>query len=79
MLVKQLHAAGVKSEHAYGAAFASAVLSLGSWACSPRRRSRKDEDRAGRGGVLVGEWALMCLGIGLALVHYEKDDHTFGQ
>ncbi|GGT31897.1 hypothetical protein [Streptomyces chromofuscus] len=69
MIVKQLHEAGVRSEHAYLAATASIGLSLVSWLTSSRNGSLQ---RADRWGILVGEWAPTFFGVGLALANYEQ-------
>ncbi|MEW5528769.1 hypothetical protein [Streptomyces virginiae] len=52
MIVKKLHDAGVRSEHAYMAAAASIALSLATWSAST---SREDLERADRWGIFVGE------------------------
>ncbi|MGW2827156.1 hypothetical protein ACWC24_40220 [Streptomyces sp. NPDC001443] len=68
MIVKKLHEAGLKSEHAYLAATASIGLSLASWLASNRNESL---ERADRWGIFVGEWAPTFFGLGLALAQYE--------
>ncbi|MGW6564896.1 hypothetical protein [Streptomyces sp. NPDC054975] len=72
MLVKKLHEAGLKSEHAYTAAFVSVGLSFTSWLVSAKAEAR-GIDRADRWGIFVGEWAPTFFGLGLALAHYEHD------
>ncbi|MFI5963403.1 hypothetical protein ACIA8J_14630 [Streptomyces asoensis] len=69
MIVKTLHEAGVKSEHAYLAATASIGLSLASWLTSSRNESL---ERADRWGIFVGEWAPTFFALGLALANYER-------
>lgn len=71
MIVRRLHDAGIRSEHAYAAAFASIGLSVTSWAIS-LRKERAGLDRADRWGIFVGEWAPTLFGLGLALSMYEK-------
>lgn len=72
MIVKAMHDAGVKSEHAYMAAFASIGASVVSWAASARMEP-SGVDRADRWGIFVGEWAPTFMALGLALAHYEKE------
>lgn len=71
MIVKKLHDAGVKSEHAYLAATVSIGLSLASWLASNRQENL---ERADRWGIFVGEWAPTFFGLGLALANYEDED-----
>ncbi|MFI1972601.1 hypothetical protein BLA24_07915 [Streptomyces cinnamoneus] len=71
MLVRKMHEAGVRSEHAYMAAMASIGLSFLSWATSAKTESA-GIDRADRWGIFVGEWAPTFFGLGLALAQYEK-------
>ncbi|KOU90082.1 hypothetical protein ADK93_10155 [Streptomyces sp. XY58] len=52
MIVKKLHDAGVRSEHAYMAAAASIALSLATWSAST---SRDDLERADRWRIFVEE------------------------
>ncbi|WP_042369855.1 hypothetical protein [Streptacidiphilus neutrinimicus] len=73
MIVKKLHDSGLKSEHAFIAAFASIGLSLASWAVSVKLEAAGLE-RADRWGIFVGEWAPTFFGLGLALQHYEQGD-----
>ncbi|MET9886107.1 hypothetical protein ABZZ20_23815 [Streptomyces sp. NPDC006430] len=75
MIVKKLHEAGVKSEHAYLAATASIGLSLASWLTSSRNESL---ERADRWGIFVGEWAPTFFGLGLALANYEEQERALG-
>ncbi|MEV7401793.1 hypothetical protein AB0N93_15540 [Streptomyces sp. NPDC091267] len=74
MIVEKLHEAGVKSEHAYLAAFGSIGLSMISWVASNKQESM---ERADRWGIFVGEWAPTFFGLGLALAHYERVDLSF--
>ncbi|MCQ4205636.1 hypothetical protein [Streptomyces longispororuber] len=69
MIVKKLHEAGLKSEHAYLAAIGSIGLSLASWVASSRSES---VERADRWGIFVGEWAPTFFALGLALANYEE-------
>ncbi|MFF6966344.1 MULTISPECIES: hypothetical protein [Streptomyces] len=76
MIVKMLHEKGVKSEHAYLAAFASIGLTVAAWATSLKVEPGVNVDRADRWGLFVGEWAPTFFGLGLALSHYEQHDGT---
>ncbi|MGY6022547.1 hypothetical protein [Streptomyces spinosirectus] len=73
MIVRKLHDAGVKSEHAYLAATASIGLSLVSWLTSHRA---EDLERADRWGIFVGEWAPTFFALGLALANYEAEEQS---
>ncbi|MFF9147422.1 hypothetical protein ACWGBV_07305 [Streptomyces sp. NPDC055051] len=73
MVVKRLHDAGLRSEHAYLAAVGSIGLSLTSWLASSRRENL---ERADRWGIFVGEWAPTFFALGLALANYETEDDT---
>ncbi|GAB3526803.1 hypothetical protein [Arthrobacter monumenti] len=70
-MVKKLSELGLRSEHAYTAAFVSIALSFLSWVASLNKES-KGIDRADRWGIFVGEWAPTFFGLGLALRGYEK-------
>ncbi|MEU0018019.1 MULTISPECIES: hypothetical protein [Streptomyces] len=74
MIVKKLHDMGVKSEHAYLAAFASIGLTVAAWATSLKVEPGVNVDRADRWGLFVGEWAPTFFGLGVALSHYEQQD-----
>ncbi|MBQ1097495.1 hypothetical protein KBY55_15680 [Streptomyces sp. b94] len=76
MIVKKMHDMGVKSEHAYLAAFASIGLTVAAWATSLKVEPGVNVDRADRWGLFVGEWAPTFFGLGLALSHYEQQDGT---
>ncbi|QMU76959.1 hypothetical protein GXW83_15810 [Streptacidiphilus sp. PB12-B1b] len=71
MIVKKLYEAGLRSEHAYAAAFASIGLSFASWMASAKMEA-SGVDRADRWGIFVGEWAPTFFGLGLALARYEQ-------
>ncbi|MEU5919069.1 hypothetical protein [Streptomyces sp. NPDC047141] len=71
MIIKKLHEAGLRSEHAYLAAVGSIGLSLSSWLASSRRENL---ERADRWGIFVGEWAPTFFALGLALANYERDE-----
>ncbi|MFC9343590.1 hypothetical protein ACFT0G_31235 [Streptomyces sp. NPDC057020] len=71
MIVKKLHDAGIKSEHAYLAAVGSIGLSLFSWVASNKQENL---ERADRWGIFVGEWAPTFFALGLALANYERND-----
>ncbi|MCK7622853.1 hypothetical protein MUU72_07010 [Streptomyces sp. RS10V-4] len=72
MVIKKLHEAGLRSDHAYTAAIASIGLAFVAWAGSVKGESAGVE-RADRWGIFVGEWAPTFFGLGLALSQYEKD------
>ncbi|MEU3696011.1 hypothetical protein AB0E75_10380 [Streptomyces griseoviridis] len=76
MIVKKMHDMGVKSEHAYLAAFASIGLTVAAWATSLSAEPGAGIARADRWGLFVGEWAPTFFGLGLALSHYEQQDDT---
>ncbi|MFD9607922.1 hypothetical protein ACFWWS_00985 [Streptomyces sp. NPDC059083] len=71
MIIKKLHEAGLRSEHAYLAAVGSIGLSLSSWLASSQRESL---ERADRWGIFVGEWAPTFFALGLAIANYERDE-----
>ncbi|MFW6724422.1 hypothetical protein ACHZ98_30600 [Streptomyces sp. MAR4 CNY-716] len=72
MIIKKLHEAGLRSDHAYTAAVVSIGLSFLSWTASVKVEAA-GTDRADRWGIFVGEWAPTFFGLGLALAQYEKD------
>jgi hypothetical protein len=74
MIVKKMHDMGVRSEHAYMAAFASIGLTVVAWATSLNVERGTGVARADRWGLFVGEWAPTFFGLGLALSHYEQQD-----
>jgi hypothetical protein len=71
VMIEQLHNAGLKSDYAYIAGFASIGLSFLAWGLS---KSAEDAgmDRADRWGIFVGHWAPTFFGLGNALRSYEK-------
>lgn len=71
MIIRKLHDVGLRSEHAYLAAFVSIGLSFASWAASVKLEAA-GVDRADRWGIFVGEWAPTFFGLGLALSQYEQ-------
>ncbi|MCF6525525.1 hypothetical protein [Streptomyces sp. JJ36] len=71
MIVKKLHEVGVRSEHAYAAAFVSIAGAVWAWAAS-NKVEHADIARADRWGIFVGEWAPTFFGLGLALSQYER-------
>ncbi|MCP2257349.1 hypothetical protein LX15_001034 [Streptoalloteichus tenebrarius] len=75
MIVKKLYDMGLRSEHAYMAAFGSIVASVVSWMVSRRVEDTPNAraDRADRWGIFIGEWAPTFFGLGLALSRYEDD------
>jgi hypothetical protein len=70
-MIKWLHNAGVKSEWAYVAGFASIGLSFAAWGVSQKAEDA-GTDRADRWGIFVGHWAPTFFGLGNALRSYEK-------
>ncbi|HLL33480.1 hypothetical protein ACIG0D_20385 [Streptomyces sp. NPDC052773] len=76
MIIKKMHDMGVRSEHAYMAAFASIGLTVVAWAASLNAEPGTGVARADRWGIFVGEWAPTFFGLGLALSHYEQQDGT---
>lgn len=76
MIVKKMHEMGIRSEHAYMAAFASIGLSVAAWAGSLKAEPGTGLARADRWGIFVGEWAPTFFGLGLALSHFEQQDGT---
>jgi hypothetical protein len=70
-MIEQLHDAGIKSDYAYIAGFASIGLSFMAWATS-RKAESAGIDRADRWGIFVGQWAPTFFGLGNALRSYEK-------
>ncbi|WP_369055839.1 MULTISPECIES: hypothetical protein [Kineococcus] len=70
-MIESLHDAGVKSEWAYAAGFASIGLSFLAWTIS-RNVEDRGIDRADRWGIFVGHWAPTFFGVGNALRSYEK-------
>ncbi|TYR66096.1 MULTISPECIES: hypothetical protein [Streptomyces] len=72
MIVQTLHEKGLRSEHAYTAAFVSIGLSVLTW-CGSMKGESSGTDRADRWGIFVGEWAPTFLALGLALANYERD------
>jgi hypothetical protein len=72
-MIEQLHNAGMKSEYAYIAGFASIGLSFAAWATS-RKAESAGTDRADRWGIFVGQWARTFFGLGNVLRSYEKQD-----
>lgn len=71
MIVKKLHEAGLRSEHAYLAGMVSIGLSFVSWTASMKVEPA-GIDRADRWGIFVGEWAPTFFCLGLALAQYER-------
>ena len=65
-LVAALSAAGIRSEYAYAAGFASIGLSYVSYFVS---RGKKGDDKAqsDRWGIFVGHWAPTFFALGIAL------------
>lgn len=76
MVIKKLHDMGLRSEHAYLAAFASIGMSVFTWAGSLKADPTADLARADRWGIFVGEWAPTFFGLGLALSQFEQQDGT---
>ncbi|MEU0189222.1 hypothetical protein ABZ250_05030 [Streptomyces afghaniensis] len=76
MMVKKMHEMGIRSEHAYMAAFASIGLTVAAWTASLKAEPGTGLARADRWGIFVGEWAPTFFGLGLALSHFEQQDGT---
>jgi hypothetical protein len=68
--IKALSAAGVRSQWAYVAGFASIGLSIAVWAAS-RLNPKDDRAQADRWGIFVGHWAPTFFALGIALRHEE--------
>ncbi|MDG9718036.1 hypothetical protein [Streptomyces sp. DH24] len=75
-MIKKLHEMGMRSEHAYMAAFASIGLSVATWMTSLKAEPGAGIARADRWGIFIGEWAPTFFGLGLALSHYEQSEGT---
>ena len=75
MIMKTLHDAGLRSEHAYTAGIGSIGLAFASWGLS---RLKKDHSKAqsDRWGIFVGHWAPTFMSVGLALSQYEQTLQT---
>lgn len=76
MMVEKMHEMGLRSEHAYMAAFTSIGLTFAIWMGSLKAEPGTGLARADRWGIFVGEWAPTFFGLGLALSHYEQQDGT---
>ncbi|MBV9206933.1 MAG: hypothetical protein JO037_16420 [Actinobacteria bacterium] len=70
-MIENLHEAGLRSEHAYAAGFASIALAALAWAAS-LAAEKAGTDRADRWGIFIGHWAPTLFGLGNALRSYEK-------
>ncbi|MFB9377077.1 hypothetical protein ACFFKU_02280 [Kineococcus gynurae] len=70
-MIEKLHDAGVRSEWAYAAGFASIGLSFVAWTLS-KKVEDAGTDRADRWGIFVGHWAPTFFGVGNALRSFEK-------
>ena len=69
--IKMLNGWGIRSEHAYIAAFVSLGLVFLSWIVS---RIKQDErSQSDRWGIFIGEWVAALLALGVALRHEEDD------
>ncbi|MDO0929868.1 hypothetical protein QQY24_32685 [Streptomyces sp. TG1A-8] len=71
-----MHERGIRSEHAYLAAFASIGRTVAAWAVSLTAKPGTGLARADRWGIFVGERAPTSFGPGIALSHYEQQDGT---
>lgn len=76
MIIEKLHGMGIRSEHAYLAAFVSIGVSVATWVGSLKAEPGADLARADRWGIFVGEWAPTFFGLGLALSQFEQQDGT---
>ena len=70
-MIERLHQAGLRSDYAYVAGFASIGLSFVAWTLSARVEDA-GTDRADRWGIFVGHWAPTFFGLGNALRSYEQ-------
>lgn len=70
-MIEKLHQAGLKSEYAYIAGFASIGAAFLAWTASMKAESA-GTDRADRWGIFVGHWAPTFFALGNALQAYEK-------
>ncbi|MFK0264132.1 hypothetical protein ACIQU1_22785 [Streptomyces angustmyceticus] len=73
MIVEKLHEAGLRGEHAHGAAPTSTVTSLLSRDTPLKPEKSAEVDRAGRWGSFVGARAPAFFGPRPVLGQYEKD------
>jgi hypothetical protein len=65
-MIKKLHEAGIKSDYAYAAGFASVALTyLSHW--TSRMRKDSDKAQADRWGIFVATWAPTMFALGTAL------------
>ncbi|MGN6198054.1 hypothetical protein [Humibacter sp.] len=69
--IKMLNGWGIRSEHAYIAAFVSLGLVFLSWIVS--RMKRDERSQSDRWGIFIGEWVAALLALGVALRHEEDD------
>ena len=69
--IKMLNGWGIRSEHAYIAAFVSLGLVFLSWIVS--RIKRDERSQSDRWGIFIGEWVAALLALGVALRHEEDD------
>ncbi|MCX2968531.1 hypothetical protein [Streptomyces marinisediminis] len=77
MIVKKMHDAGVRSEHAYLGAFVSIGGAFATWLTSTKAE-RAGLDRADRWGIFIGEWAPTFFALGIALSQYEQQEGVLG-
>ncbi|MFE5723423.1 hypothetical protein [Streptomyces erythrochromogenes] len=77
MIVRFLHAKGLRSEHANSIACLTIGLSVASWLTSAKVE-RAGIDRADRWGIFVATWPATWFGLGQALARYEDSDELHG-
>ncbi|GLU47172.1 hypothetical protein [Nocardiopsis ansamitocini] len=65
-MISKLSEAGLTSDMAYAAGFASIGLSALAWLVS-KKTEKAGTDRADRWGLFVGEWAPTFFALGVAL------------
>ena len=65
-MIKKLHEAGIRSEWAYVAGFASIGVSYLSYFVS-RGKKGHDKAQSDRWGIFTGDWAPTLFAIGIAL------------
>ncbi len=65
-MIDKLHDAGIRSDYAYLAGFASIGLSYGAWAMS-RNKTGDSKAQSDRWGIFIGHWAPSFFALGNAL------------
>lgn len=65
-MIEKLSQAGIKSDYAFAAGFASIGLTFAAWTAS-RIKPSDSKDQADRWGIFVGHWTPSLLALGVAL------------